>query len=127
MAIILNFLVILLSFSNCIGNPISERRNTLERRYSGKATWFIPDTGACGDTNSESDYIVAMNQPQYNGGAPCHKTVSITNLANGKTVKAKVTDECPPCGYGSLDLSPSAFKALGNMDDGILPIAWQFA
>jgi hypothetical protein len=122
MAIILNFLVILLSFSNCIGNPISERRNTLERRYSGKATWFIPDTGACGDTNSESDYIVAMNQPQvsdslifffvgssiilkpggkaywwfgkkYNGGAPCHKTVSITNLANGKTVKAKVTDE----------------------------------
>ena len=55
---------ILLTVSGCIGAPISERRNKLERRFSGKATWFIPDTGACGDTNSEDDYIVAMNQHQ---------------------------------------------------------------
>jgi hypothetical protein len=64
MAIILNAFVIMLSVYSCIGAPTSERRNRLERRYSGKATWFIPDTGACGDVNSESDYIVAMNQPQ---------------------------------------------------------------
>ncbi|PLW20050.1 hypothetical protein PCANC_10148 [Puccinia coronata f. sp. avenae] len=126
MAIILNAFVIMLSVYSCIGAPISERRNRLERRYSGKATWFIPDTGACGDVNSESDYIVAMNQPQYKGGSPCHKIVSIKNLANGRTVKAKVTDECPECHYGALDLSPAAFKALGNMDDGILPISWHF-
>jgi len=117
---------ILLTVSGCIGAPISERRNKLERRFSGKATWFIPDTGACGDTNSEDDYIVAMNQHQYNGGAPCHKTVSITNNANGNTVKAKITDECPSCGYGSLDLAPSVFKALGDMNDGVLPISWHF-
>ncbi|KAA1094623.1 hypothetical protein PGT21_026961 [Puccinia graminis f. sp. tritici] len=122
--------IVLLSVTSCLnGTPVLERRsgNHLVRRYSGKATWFTPDTGACGDTNSASDLIVAMNHAQYEGGAPCHKTVSITNKANGKTVKAKVTDECPPCGYGSLDLSPSAFKALGDMDEGILPISWEFA
>ncbi|OAV99722.1 hypothetical protein PTTG_25271 [Puccinia triticina 1-1 BBBD Race 1] len=120
---IFNLIVILLSVSSCIGSPVSDKRSRLERRYSGKATWFIPDTGACGDVNSSSDHIVAMNHAQYQGGAPCHKTVSITNKANGKTIQAKVTDECPPCGYGSLDLSPSVFKALGNMDDGILPVS----
>ncbi|KAH9450628.1 hypothetical protein MJO29_009711 [Puccinia striiformis f. sp. tritici] len=125
-SMIFNLFFILLSVITCIGSPVPEKKSQLDRLYSGKATWFIPDTGACGDVNSTEDYIVAMNHAQYQGGAPCHKTVSITNKATGKSVQAKVTDECPPCAYGSLDLSPSVFKALGNMDDGILPISWQF-
>jgi hypothetical protein len=30
--------------------------------------------------------------------------------------------QCPSCGYGCLDLSPSVFKALGNLEDGVLPV-----
>ncbi|KAA1098294.1 hypothetical protein PGT21_032872 [Puccinia graminis f. sp. tritici] len=101
--------------------------SSLERRYSGKGTWFIPDTGACGDVNSKSDYIVAMNYAQYKNGSPCHKVVAIKNNANNKVVKAKVTDECPSCAYGSLDLSPATFEALGNLDTGVIPISWDWA
>ncbi|OAV93436.1 hypothetical protein PTTG_01597 [Puccinia triticina 1-1 BBBD Race 1] len=104
-----------------------EKTRSLERRYSGKGTWFIPNTGACGDVNSNSDYIVAMNYPQYKNGSPCHKFVVIKNKANNKVVKAKVTDECPSCAYGSLDLSPATFKALGNLDTGVIPISWHWA
>ncbi|KNZ61905.1 hypothetical protein VP01_133g4 [Puccinia sorghi] len=121
---------------------VHQESKTLQPRYSrynGRATWFIPDTGACGDVNSKSDYIVAMNYAQYNNGSPCHKVVVIKNKANNRVVKAKVTDEvsakgsffffsffttkkkCPSCAYGSLDLSPAAFQALGDLDTGVLP------
>jgi len=106
---------------------VPQEGKTLQRRYSGRATWFIPDTGACGDVNSQSDYIVAMNYAQYHGGSPCHKVVVIKNKANNRVVKAKVTDECPSCAYGSLDLSPAAFQALGDLDTGVLPISWSWA
>lgn len=107
---------------------VSQEPKSLEpRNFHGKATWFIPDTGACGDVNSNSDYIVAMNYAQYHDGSPCHKVVVITNKANHKVVKARVTDECPSCPYGSLDLSPAAFKKLGNLDTGVLPITWDWA
>ncbi|PLW34210.1 hypothetical protein PCASD_15019 [Puccinia coronata f. sp. avenae] len=105
----------------------TKEARALERRYSGKGTWFIPDTGACGDVNSKSDYIVAMNYAQYQNGSPCHKMVVIKNKSNSKVVKAKVTDECPSCAYGSLDLSPAAFQALGDLDTGVLPISWEWA
>ncbi|OAV89517.1 hypothetical protein PTTG_04128 [Puccinia triticina 1-1 BBBD Race 1] len=125
-SMIFSFFVVLLSITSCLGTPLSTWKSHLERRFSGHATYFAPGTGACGDTNSQSDFIVAMNQAQYEGGSPCHKTVSIKNEATGKTVQAKVTDECPGCGFGSLDLSPSAFQAIGNMEQGVLPISWQF-
>ncbi|WAQ87671.1 hypothetical protein PtA15_8A577 [Puccinia triticina] len=69
---------------------------------------------------------MAMNQAQCKGGLPCHKTVSIKNDATGKTVKAQVTDKCPGGAFSSLDLLPSAYQAIGNMDQGVLPISWQF-
>lgn len=30
--------------------------------------------------------------------------------------------QCPSCGWGSLDLSPETFKALGDLDTGVLPV-----
>lgn len=127
------FVILLLLCSLCFGAPTSKdyRRNhydpkQLKRRFDGRATWFVPDTGACGDKNVKSDYIVAMNSHQYQGGGPCHKTVHIKNESNGKDVSAVVTDECPSCDYGSLDLSPSVFKELGDLDAGVLPISWHF-
>ena len=32
--------------------------------------------GACGEYRSDSDYIVALNSAEYDGGANCGKTVS---------------------------------------------------
>ncbi|KAA1098239.1 hypothetical protein PGT21_031270 [Puccinia graminis f. sp. tritici] len=106
-------------------HPVSQRARS-SALFHGTATWFRPNLGACGEMSSENDYMIAMNSPQYKSGGPCHKNVIIRNKSNGKSVVAKVLDECPSCRWGSLDLSPSAFKALGKLEDGVLPIAWQW-
>ncbi|KAI9627353.1 hypothetical protein H4Q26_017451 [Puccinia striiformis f. sp. tritici PST-130] len=126
-SMIFDFFAILLLVASCInGTPVSQEKGShLALRFTGHATYFAPGTGACGATNSGSDYIVAMNQAQYAGGSLCQKTVSIKNEASGKSVQAKVVDKCPGCAFGSLDLSPTVFSALGDMSAGVLPISWQ--
>jgi expansin (peptidoglycan-binding protein) len=32
----------------------------------------------------------------------------------GKSVRVRVVDECPECGYDNLDLSPAAFEQLAD-------------
>ncbi|KAI3484163.1 hypothetical protein L1887_52869 [Cichorium endivia] len=100
----------------------------LAKRSSGQATYYAAGLGACGWTNSGSDFIVAMNAPEWAGGAHCGQTVTITNNKNGNTQTAQVADLCPGCSWGSLDMSTSLFSALnnGNMDDGVFPISWSF-
>ncbi|WVR06668.1 hypothetical protein IAU60_003700 [Kwoniella sp. DSM 27419] len=120
----------LLVASAVVAAPVAD---TIEKRktHTGQATYFEVGLGACGWTNVDSDYIVAVNSPQYglNGyGGNCGQTLEITNTDNGKKITAYVADECPTCSWGSLDLSPSAFSALtdGNMDLGVFPISWHY-
>lgn len=62
----------------------------------------------------------------YAGGKHCGKTVKITG--NGKTITAKVADECPSCvSTGSLDLSEAAFKGLASLNAGVVSIKWSWA
>ncbi|KAH9450920.1 hypothetical protein Pst134EA_017531 [Puccinia striiformis f. sp. tritici] len=119
-------LFILFPATVVLGSPLPSTFHRLERRYNGKATWFYPNIGACGDTNSKFDYIIAMNHVQYGNGQLCHKSVQIVNEATGKSVVAKITDKCPGCDYGSVDLSPAVFKELGELKTGTLPVTWNF-
>ena len=36
-----------------------------------QATWYTPGLGACGQTNTESDFIVALNAGDWAGGSHC--------------------------------------------------------
>lgn len=97
--------------------------------YSGQATYFYQggNAGACGNYNSDSSYVVAIDSAMYNGDL-CGKKVKITNTATGATVTATVADECPTCASsGSLDLSVAAFQAIGNLNDGVESIKWSYA
>jgi len=110
-----------------VGAPIEEQAQNLAKRNSGRATYFTQggNAGACGNVNSDSAYIVAVNSAQYDS-SKCGQSVSITNTANGKSITATVADMCPGCGSGSLDLSTGAFQALGDMSAGVLPISWSY-
>jgi expansin (peptidoglycan-binding protein) len=44
----------------------------------------------------------------------------------GKSVTVTVTDECPSCKPGDVDLSPAAFKKLASLDQGRIAINWKF-
>lgn len=96
--------------------------------YSGQATFFYQEgqPGSCGTVHADSAVIVAMNVDQAGNNAHCGQYVHITNTANGKSITALVADECPGCGWGSLDLSTGAFTQLGSEDTGVLPITWYF-
>lgn len=98
--------------------------------HSGQATYYAVGLGACGWTNGDNEFVVALNQPQYerNNGGNCGQTIRVCNEQNGNCETAKVVDECPGCADGSLDMAPALFSALnnGNMDAGVFPISWHF-
>ncbi|KAF8070779.1 RlpA-like double-psi beta-barrel-protein domain-containing protein-containing protein [Lyophyllum atratum] len=95
-----------------------------KRSFLGKATYFAVGLGSCGQTNVDSDYIVALNPERYEGGSHCGKKVRIT--VSGKSATATVRDTCPGCGPGDLDMSPSLFKHFASLDKGIFQMKWNF-
>jgi expansin (peptidoglycan-binding protein) len=58
------------------------------------------------------------------GGKSCGKKIKISTSKG--SVTATVVDTCPGCARGSLDLSISAFEAVGEIDDGRISIKWSF-
>ncbi|GAA5972621.1 hypothetical protein JCM11641_002941 [Rhodosporidiobolus odoratus] len=97
--------------------------------YSGQGTWYTQNgvRGACGSVNSDSSHIIALHTKMYANGAHCGKTVKI-RASNGKSITAKVADECPSCvSTGSLDLSVGAFKSLASLDAGVVSLSWSFS
>ncbi|KAF8488670.1 expansin family protein [Russula emetica] len=87
---------------------------------SGRGTWFTPGLGSCGETNSAADSIVALSTNF--GKKYCGQTITIHY--KGKTASAVVTDSCPSCGNGDVDMSPATFKQLANQAVGVVPISW---
>ncbi|WWC68499.1 uncharacterized protein I206_102428 [Kwoniella pini CBS 10737] len=96
--------------------------------YTGTGTYYYTGLGACGQYSKDSDFMVALNSAQYGGGYPgpqCFKGITIQ--ANGKTVSGvTIMDECPTCGYGSLDLSPGLFTQFASEDAGVISITWWY-
>ncbi|KAL9548871.1 hypothetical protein MBANPS3_005472 [Mucor bainieri] len=102
-------------------------------KYSGEGTFYNVGLGSCGQTNSNSEMVAALNAPQMQNAAnpnhnpQCGKSIRVTNPANGKSVTVKIVDTCPPCSSGDVDLSPKAFAAIADMDLGRIPIKWDWA
>ncbi|KAL9541780.1 hypothetical protein MBANPS3_008935 [Mucor bainieri] len=89
---------------------------------SGDATYYSVGMGSCGDTNSDSEMVAALSEKLMGTGADgsyCGKSITLKSKG-GKSV----VDSCPGCGEGDVDLSPSAFKKLGSLDEGVIPITW---
>ncbi|KAK7460920.1 hypothetical protein VKT23_008848 [Stygiomarasmius scandens] len=89
---------------------------------SGSATFFNPGLGACGFTNTDSDFIVAVSSQIFNSGL-CNRQMNVN--FQGRNVQVTVVDSCPGCGAGDIDLSPAAFSQLASLDAGrIQPVQW---
>ncbi|XVE77117.1 hypothetical protein DITRI_Ditri13aG0036300 [Diplodiscus trichospermus] len=90
--------------------------------------------------HNDTELIVALSTGWYNKGKRCLKYINIHG--NGKSVKAKVVDECdstmgcdeehdyqPPCANNIVDASDAVWEALGvSKDDrGDMEIYWSDA
>lgn len=90
--------------------------------------------GSCGWQSNESQMIAAVGADLYqdymqgsnpNANSLCGKTIELTY--QGKPVHVTAADRCPGCDRDSLDLSPTAFKALADPAEGRLSDAtWKF-
>ncbi|KAI0632424.1 riboflavin aldehyde-forming enzyme [Trametes polyzona] len=125
------FTVLALLFAlafTAFASPVDTNGTALleKRARTGRGTWFNVGLGACGKTNKDSDKIIAISSNIYSNGAHCDQKVKITNTANGNTATATVRDECPSCGSNDIDMSPSLFEELGDLDTGVLKVSWYF-
>ncbi|KAG0148247.1 hypothetical protein CROQUDRAFT_41758, partial [Cronartium quercuum f. sp. fusiforme G11] len=89
---------------------------------------YATGLGACGVTNTDSDYICAVSKLLFDSfpapeGNPNRNAVcgrKIRAHYNGKSVVVTVQDRCEACQHDDLDFSPEAFKQLGQPDQGRL-------
>jgi hypothetical protein len=99
----------------------------------GDGTFFDTGLGACGITNVDTDFIVAVSMIRFdavstgnsNTNPLCGKKVSIT--FNGVTKIATVVDRCVGCAKDSLDMTPTLFQNFAPLGVGrIHGIVWSF-
>ncbi|CAG8552784.1 7110_t:CDS:1 [Ambispora gerdemannii] len=101
-----------------------------KRRFSGKATFYNPDIGSCGQKNSDTDFICALNKPQWgnpsnpNANPFCGKKLIVYGPLG--SVIVTVQDSCPHCGFGDLDLTPVAFNKIGDPNAGFVSMTWDW-
>ncbi|KAG0143671.1 hypothetical protein CROQUDRAFT_660940 [Cronartium quercuum f. sp. fusiforme G11] len=101
-----------------INHQLSKR----DGNFKGRATFYACGLGACGQTNTDSDFIVALNSAQYQANKWCGKTITISY--GGKYHDAQIMDECPGCPEGGLDMSPALFKYFASEDAGVFYMSW---
>ncbi|KAH0777102.1 hypothetical protein KY290_008513 [Solanum tuberosum] len=81
--------------------------------------------------HDNNERVVALTTRWYDNGSRCEKMISIRADKNGKSVTAKVVDECDikdGCKNNVVDGSIAVWRALGlNTDEGRVPITWSMA
>ncbi|KAI8983965.1 hypothetical protein BDF20DRAFT_857229 [Mycotypha africana] len=98
----------------------------------GMGSYYDLETlhASCGISAKNSDMVVAVNSKDLGDvkgkeNPHCGKQVDIIG-ASGKTIRVTVIGECRSCTPGGLDMSPEAFKELGDFSHGAIPVKWKF-
>ena len=91
----------------------------------GIATWFNPN-GSPGSCNYPSlpadDLYVALGREQFTSAAACGTYIDVIG-PKGKA-RVKVTDACPNCNVGHLDLSHTAYRKVAG-EGGLADISYK--
>ncbi|MEO8705994.1 MAG: expansin EXLX1 family cellulose-binding protein [Kofleriaceae bacterium] len=91
---------------------------------TGTATHYAADgTGKCSFERSDG-YVVAMSPVDYAHGLLCGACIVVTG-PDGSEIVVRVTDRCPACKPGTIDLGREAFALLAPLAKGRIPITWQ--
>jgi expansin len=93
----------------------------------GKATNYGPAASANGNCSFPSvpknGFTVAAGPDLYAHGAACGGYLDVSS--GGRTIRVKITDQCPECGPGHLDLTDEAFRAFAPLVIGVIPITYR--
>jgi len=96
----------------------------LSKDEEGEATYYDANgTGACGFKASTDFYVVAMNGTDYDKSI-CGSCIDVTGPKG--SVVVRITDKCPGCGAGGLDLSITAFTKIADKSAGRVQVRWHY-
>ena len=99
---------------------------SLAARSNGELTWYNPGLGACGETNSDGDAVVAVSASIFDSEKVCNRKIRVTY--KGKQATVRVVDRCAGCSKYDLDLSPTAFETVvGDKGLGRVAGSWDWA
>ncbi|MDH6214032.1 expansin EXLX1 family cellulose-binding protein [Streptomyces pseudovenezuelae] len=92
--------------------------------YQGVATSYDIGNGdgACSYGPSGDTMTAAMNHTDYETAKACGAYVRVQ--AGGVSVTVRITNECPECTPGQIDLSRQAFAKLAALSKGRMSISW---
>lgn len=108
---------------------------TAAQPCTGNATWYDTGLGACGETSSGDEMVVAIYRGMMgtdssgtNVNKLCGRKVVVTG-PGGQTATGTVVDKCFGCNDQpyNIDLSKAMFKAIGDGDGVIQGIKWHWA
>lgn len=90
---------------------------------SGRATFYDGDGGNCSYPGAPADRLfVALGPAEYAAGAACGGYLDVKGPRG--TVRVKVTDQCPECAAGHIDLSREAFARIADPAAGVVPVTY---
>jgi len=93
------------------------------------ATWYTAiGTNACAIPVARGDFVAALAEIDFDGGAMCGRCARVEGPLG--TVTVRITDYCPALGNplcvpGHLDLGYDAFAAIGNPGAGVIDVDWE--
>ncbi len=101
-----------------------------QTEYSGIATMYGGQIngGACGFKKFNNNFVngVAINAEQYNNSLACGSYIHIKSNLNYQDSIVMVTDICPECKLGDLDLFKESYDSIIQKPYGREPIKWEF-
>lgn len=80
--------------------------------------------GACGTTFVGSDFVVALNEAEFNAANHCYENITISY--DGKAAEAQIVDMCPSCPQDGLDLTYGLFSYFAPTSLGVLYGEWSY-
>ncbi|WP_433211854.1 expansin EXLX1 family cellulose-binding protein [Dactylosporangium sp. CS-047395] len=90
---------------------------------SGQATYYAADgSGNCSFDKVSEPLVVALGNAEYQSGAACGGYLDVKGPKG--SVRVKITDRCPECAPGHIDLSQQAFARIGVINDGIIKVSY---
>jgi hypothetical protein len=101
------------------------------RQATGHATYYntvYPTFSSCGEQPHDTDFVAAVAASFM--PTSCGKSAVVTNDITGAQITVRIVDTCGACSSGSvaIDLTPTAFEALGaSLGDGTVDAHWSFA
>lgn len=100
------------SFKNSATDAKTSFASFYHSKFDGRKT-------ASGET-FDNDELTAANR-----SIPFGTKVKITNLKNGKSVVVRINDRGPFTKGRAFDMSQAAFKSIGSLASGHLPIEYE--